>query len=79
MLIDSSQCGGGNEGRQISDGQWEQIKGILPGLPEPVGVTAKRTRLFVDGVLWVLRNGAEWNFLPEEHGKWRSVQKRYTR
>ena len=46
------------EGRQISDGQWEQIKGFLPGRPESVGVTAKDNRMFVDGVLWVLRSGA---------------------
>ena len=67
------------EGRQISDGQWEQIEGFLPGRPDSVGVTAKDNRLFVDGVLWVLRSGAEWKDLPAEHGKWKSVHKRYTR
>ena len=66
-------------GRQISDGQWEQINGFLPGRPESVGVTAKDNRLFVDGVLWVLRSGAEWKNLPEEHGKWKSVHKRWAR
>ena len=67
------------EGRQINDGQWKQIEGFLPGRPDSVGVTAKDNRLFVDGVLWVLRSGAEWKDLPEEYGKWKSAHKRYTR
>lgn len=66
------------ERRQISDGQWQQIEGFPPGRPGSVGVTAKDNRLFVDGVLWVLRSGAEWKDLPEERGKWKSVHKRYT-
>ena len=67
------------EGRQISDCQWEQIEGFLPGRPDSVGVTAKDNRLFVDGVPWALRSGAEWQDLPEEYGKWKSAHKRYTR
>ena len=46
-------------GRQINDSQWQQIEGLLPGRPGSVGVTAKDNRLFVDGVLWVLRSGME--------------------
>ena len=67
------------EGREISDGRWQQIEGSLPGRPDSVEVTAKDNRLFVDGVLWVLRSGATWKDLPEEFGKWKSVHKRYTR
>lgn len=67
------------EGRQISDSQWQQIEDPLPGRPGPVGVTARDNRLFVDGVLWVLRSGAEWKDLPEECGKWKTCHKRYTR
>ena len=67
------------ENRQINDGQWQQIEGFLPGRPDSVGVTAKDNRLFVDGVLWVLRSGTEWKDLPEEYGKWKTVHKRYTR
>ena len=66
-------------GRQINDSQWQQIEGLLPGTPGSVGVTAKDNRLFVDGVLWVLRSGAEWKDLPEEYGKWKTSHKRYTR
>ena len=67
------------EGRQISDDQWQRIEGFLPGRPDSVGVTARDNRLFVDGVLWVLRSGAEWKDLPGEYGKWKTSHKRYTR
>ena len=67
------------EGRQISDDQWQRIEGFLPGRPDSVGVTARDNRLFVDGVLWVLRSGAEWKDLPEGYGKWKTAHKRYTR
>ena len=66
------------EGRQINDSQWRQIEGFLPGRPGSVGVTARDNRRFVDGVLWVLRSGAQWQDLPEDYGKWKSVHKRYT-
>jgi transposase len=44
-----------------------------------VGVTAKDNRSFVNGVLWVLRSGAQWKGLPVEYGNWKSVHKRFTR
>ena len=61
------------EGRQNRDGQWVQIEGFLTGRPDSVEVTARGKRLFVDGVLWMLRSGAEWREFLREFSKWEHV------
>jgi putative transposase len=64
---------------ELTDAQWARIADILPGKASDPGVTAKDNRLFVNGVLWVLRSGARWSDLPERYGKWKSVHKRFAR
>ena len=63
----------------MSNTQWDRIEGFLPGRQGWVGVTAKDNRNFVNGVLWVLRSGAQWKDLPAQFGNWKSVHKRFTR
>ena len=62
-----------------SEGQWTRIQDLLPGRKESVGRTAKDNRVFVNGVLWVLRSGARWSDLPERYGQDKSVHKRFAR
>jgi transposase len=64
---------------ELSDGQWERIKDMLPGRVEHVGRTAADNRQFVNGVLWVVRSGARWHDLPERYGKYKSVHARFMR
>jgi putative transposase len=64
---------------ELSDRQWERIASLLPGKAGDPGRTAADNRMFVDGVLWVLRSGAHWHDLPERYGKWKSVHKRFCR
>lgn len=64
---------------ELIDAQWARIETLLPGKKGDRGRTAKDNRVFVDGVLWVLRSGARWSDLPERYGKWKSVHKRFTR
>src|SRR6201997_3981684 len=64
---------------ELNDQQWARITDMLPGKKSDPGRTAKDNRLFVNGVLWVLRSGAQWDELPERYGKWKSVHKRFTR
>jgi putative transposase len=64
---------------ELSDVQWEKIKNFLPGRVESVGGTAGDNRVFVNGVLWVLRSGAHWHDLPERYGKYKSLHKRFSR
>jgi putative transposase len=64
---------------ELSDVQWEKIRDFLPGRVESVGRTAGDNRVFVNGVLWVLRSGAHWHDLPERYGKYKSLHKRFGR
>ena len=64
---------------ELSDAQWLRIEGLLPGKAGDPGRTASDNRLFVNGVMWVLRSGAHWHDLPERYGKWKSVHTRFAR
>ena len=64
---------------ELSEAQWRRIAPLLPGKTTDPGRTAADNRLFVNGVLWVLRSGAFWQHLPERYGKWKSVHARFTR
>jgi transposase len=64
---------------ELSEVQWRRIGDLLPGKATDPGRTAEDNRLFVNGVLWVLRSGARWSDLPERYGKWKTVHKRFTR
>ena len=64
---------------QLSASRWRCIEDFLPGWPGHVGVTAKDSRSFVNGVLRALRSGARWKDLPAEYGNWESVHKRFIR
>ena len=64
---------------ELNDEQWARIANLLPGKKSDPGRTAADNRLFVNGVLWILRSGAQWDELPERYGKWKSVHKRFTR
>jgi putative transposase len=61
---------------ELNDRQWALVADILPGKKGDPGRTANDNRLFVNGVLWVLRSGAQWDELPERYGKWKSVAHR---
>lgn len=64
---------------ELSQVQWERIADLLPGKAGDPGRTAADNRLFVNGVLWVLRSGAHWCDLPERYGRWKTLHKRFSR
>lgn len=64
---------------ELSEVQWVRIAPLLPGKAGDPGRTGADNRLFVNGVLWVLRSGAHWRDLPGRYGKYKSVHKRFSR
>lgn len=64
---------------ELSDAQWEAIRGALPGKATDPGRTAEDNRRFVNAVLYVAKTGIPWPDLPERFGKPNTVWKRFDR
>lgn len=64
---------------ELTAEQWRRIEPLLPGKVSDPGRTGADNRLFVNGVLWVLRSGARWHDLPERYGKWKTAHQRFMR
>ena len=63
----------------LSDAQWAAISDLIIGRPDQRGSTGRNNRMFVEGVLWIVRTGAPWRDLPEVFGDWNSVFRRFSR
>jgi len=65
--------------KELSDGQWNQIKDHLPPETGRRGRPAKCNRLIINAILWILRTGAPWRDLPGSYGPWNTVYTRFSR
>lgn len=63
----------------LSDASWERLSGLIIGRPDQKGSTGRNNRMFVEGVLWIVRTGSPWRDLPEVFGEWNSVFRRFSR
>lgn len=52
----------------LSGAQWDRISGLIIGRPDQRGSTGRDNRMFVEGVLWIVRTGSPWRDLPEAFG-----------
>ena len=64
---------------ELKDADWVRLAPLLPGEGGDAGRSVADNRLFVNGVLWVTRNGVPWRDLPERFGPWNSVYRRFHR
>lgn len=65
---------------ELTKEQWERVKQLLP--PERTGKRGrlrKDDRAMLNGMLWILRSGAQWRELPEAYGSWQSVYARFAK
>jgi putative transposase len=63
----------------LSDAQWNRIAPLIVGRPDQKGSTGRDNRMFVEGMLWIVRTGSPWLALPEVFGDWNSVFRRFSR
>ena len=63
----------------LSDRAWDRIRPLIIGRPDQKGSTGRDNRMFVEGVLWIVRTGSPWRDLPEAFGEWNSVFRRFSR
>ena len=57
----------------LSDAAWERMALLIIGRPDQKGSTGRDNRMFVEGVLWIVRTGSPRRDLPEAFGDWNSV------
>ena len=69
----------GRERTILTDAQWARLAALLPPEKPATGRPAKPHRAVVEAILWVLRTGAPWRDLPEEHGSWSTAASRFYR
>ena len=63
----------------LREEQWVKISGLIIGRPDQKGSTGRDNRMFVEGVLWIVRTGSPWRDLPAVFGEWNSVFRRFSR
>jgi len=63
----------------LNDAAWERMSGLIIGRPGQRGSTGRNNRMFVEGVLWIVRTGSPWRDLPGVFGEWNSVFRRFSR
>ena len=63
----------------LSDAAWERMAPLIIGRPDQKGSTGRDNRMFVEGVLWIVRTGSPWRDLPQAFGDWNSVFRRFSR
>ena len=64
--------------KTLPDDQWGKLYQFLLGCSNIYFRNEAGTRRFVEAVLWVARNGAQWRLLPTAYGNWNSVYKRFS-
>jgi transposase len=56
-----------------------QLAPVLPPQKPATGRPAHDHRRILEGMLWVMRTGSAWRFLPEQFGPWQTIHSRYQR
>lgn len=64
---------------KLRNDQWRKIVTFLSESPKAYVGNERKCRRFIEGVLWMMRSGAQWRLLPGRYGNWNSVYRRFER
>ena len=62
---------------RLLDSNWQRILDYLRTRPDMYVSREENCRRVVEGVLWMVRGGAQWRLLPAAYGNWNTVYKRF--
>lgn len=62
---------------ELTDQEWEILKGLLPA--GRMGRPREDDRRVLNGIVWKIRTGSAWRDVPERYGSWQSLYTRFRR
>ena len=63
----------------VTDMVWEIVGPLLPPERGRWARPSLDNRQYFNGMMWIMRTGSPWRYLPPEYGKWNSVYVRFRR
>jgi transposase len=63
----------------LTDGQWDRIKGLMPANDGKEGRPFADHRLMLNACFWHLHTGSPWRDLPDRFGPWQTAYNRFRR
>lgn len=61
---------------ELTEEEWKIVEKALAA-EKKTGRPQIDAHAAFNGILWILKSGAPWRFLPEKYGKWNSVYKKF--
>lgn len=65
---------------ELTDHQWSILEPLIPKpkvRADGRGRPWKPARLVLDGILWILKTGAPWRYLPEYYPSYKTCHRRF--
>ena len=64
---------------ELTDEQWEKLEPLVPPQKPRTGRPNQDHRTIINGILWILKTGAQWEDLPERYSSPKTVSSRLYR
>jgi transposase len=61
----------------LSDEEWERVRGIIPNAGAMIRAPEPIIRLTINAILWRMRTGEPWRFMPADYGHPTTIFRRF--